>query len=309
MLTPAEFEAKVAAAFKATSLSKVDRPPRLIRARHHASVSSGVLIGRSELILEPSRAGPGEYVLEPWTPAIVATSLTANVVGARSDGKPTLWIDQGPNQTIHLEWELQARTYSRGRGFVLRLPGGETSVLSLEIPKDWEPSSRWGKRRGPLTAEGPARNLWEIDAELGRIDLHIYDPGGSGQCSVAPIPWLTSATEIDLRGRKVRARGVANWTTVWQVALDPRNARRLEVDLDLGLDVIDVSGPKVKGYRVQRQGPTNRLEVALEGERDSSTEVRILAHVNVPIEGPWTIPAAQTHERGMDRGHDIGPAR
>ncbi|MGO9917505.1 MAG: hypothetical protein ACLQIB_22735 [Isosphaeraceae bacterium] len=293
VMTPAEFNAKVAAAFKGISLQKVDRSARLIRARHHACVSSGILTGRSELILEPSRAGPGEYVLEPWTPAIVPASLTANVVGARSDGKPTVWIDHSSNQTIQLEWELQARRYSRGRGFVLRLPGGETSVLSLEIPKDWEPSSRRGIRRGPLAAQDPARNLWEIDAQPGGIDLHIYDPEGSGQSSVGPIPWLTSATEVDLRGRKERARGVANWTTVWQIALDPRNSRQLTIELDPGLDLIDVSGPKVKGYRLQRQGPANRLEVALEGERNSPTELRILAHVDVPMEGSWTIPGAR----------------
>jgi len=293
VMTPADFEAKVAAAFKGLSLKPVDRSPRLIRARHSASVSSGVLTGRSELIIAPSRAGPGEYILDPWTPAIVPTSLSAGVVGARSDGKPTLWIDQGTNQTIQLEWELQARAYSRGRGFVLRLPGGETSVLSLEIPKDWEPASRRGIRHGPLAAQDSALNLWEIDAELGQIDLHIYDPGGSGQSSVGPTPWLTSATEIDLRSGKAHARGVANWTTIWQIALDSRNARRLAIELDSGLDLIDVSGPKVKGYRVQRHGPTNRLDVVLADGRDSSAEVRVLAHVDAPMEGPWTIPSAR----------------
>jgi len=293
VMTPAEFEAKVAAALKGDSLKEVDRSPRLIRARHRATVRAGVLAGHSELIIEPSRAGPGEYVLEPWTPAIVPTSSTARVLGARSYGKPTLWIDQSANQTIHLEWELQARPYSRGRGFVLRLPGGETSVLSLEIPRDWEPASRRGIRRGPMAAQDSASSLWEFDAELGRIDLQIYDPGGSGQSSVGPTPWITSATEVDLRRGRDRKQGVANWSSIWQISLDPRNTTRLEIELDAGLDLIDVSGTKVKGYRVQRHGPINRVDVALEGGRDSSTELRILAQVDVPTDGAWTIPGAR----------------
>ncbi len=292
-MTAAEFEAKVAAAFKGPAFQPADRVPRLIRARHHASVRSGVLVGRSELIIEPARAGPGEYLLEPWTPAIVPPLEIKSVVGARSDGKPTLWIDRGSIQTIRLEWELAVRTYSRGRGFVLRLPGGETSVLSLELPSNWEPVSRHGIRRGPRATQDSGRNRWEFDAEFGQIDLHIYDPDGSGQASLGPIPWITSATEIDLRGAKDRPHGAANWTTVWQVALDPRNARPLEIELDSELDLIDISGPKVQGYRVDRQGLTNRVEVALEGERNSLTELRILAHVNAPSAGAWTIPAAR----------------
>ena len=135
VMTPAEFDAKVAAAFQGPSFKQVDRSPRLIRARHHAYVSSGSFdwTKRADHRAVPRRSwGVRPGALDP---AIVPTSLTANVVGARFDGKPTLWIDQGSNQTIHLEWELQARTYSRGRGFVLRLPGGETSVLSTRDPR------------------------------------------------------------------------------------------------------------------------------------------------------------------------------
>jgi hypothetical protein len=292
VMTPADFEAKVAAALKGLSSQEVDWPPRLIRARHRAYVKSGVLVGRSELIIEPSRAGPGEYVLEPWTPAIIGTSPTANVVRARSDGRPTLWIDRGSNQTIQLEWELQARTYSPQREFVLRLPGGETSALSLEIPKEWEPAARQGSRRGPIAAHDPARSLWEIDPELGRIDLRILDPGGPGQSSFGPTPWLTTATEIDLRRGKEPKPGAANWTSVWQIGLDPRNTRQLAIDLDAALNPVDVSGPNVKAYRVERHGQTNRLEVALEGNRDSLTELRILAHVDAPTDGAWAIPSA-----------------
>ena len=211
VMTPAEFEAKVAAALKGSSLKHADRAPRLIRARHHAFVSSGVLVGRSELIIEPSPAGPAEFVLEPWSPAIVPSSMTAKVIGARSDGKTTLWIDQGSHQTLHLEWELQARRYSRGRGFVLRLPGGETSGLSLDDPQRLGAARAAegyvaGQRLGRIRPRISGRSSLSLD---GSICISMIQPGPAKSRS-GLIPWLTSATEVDLRRGK-RERG--EWRT------------------------------------------------------------------------------------------------
>ena len=134
--------------------SRAAVPPRLIRARHHARFSSGVLSGRSELVIEAARSGPADFILEPWTPAILATPQTPKVVGARDSGEPSLWIDQSPNQTIVLDWELQPRSHVPGRSFALALPGNETTVLTLDVPKDWVPSCRRGRRRGPPSRYG-----------------------------------------------------------------------------------------------------------------------------------------------------------
>ena len=65
----------------------------------------------------------------------------------------------------------------------------------------------------------------------------------------------------------------------------------MEIELDPGLELIDVQGPAVRGYRTERSGSVTRLDVTVDGDRKSSTELRFLAHVQVPSEGPWTIPA------------------
>jgi len=285
-----QFDSLVRAAIKGSSRQRAAQPPRLIRARHHARWNAGVLSGRTELVIEAATSGPADFVLEPWTPAVLPAARTAKVVGARDSGKPSLWIDQAPNQTIVLEWELQPRTHSRGRSFALALPGEETTVLTLEVPKDWVPSSRRGRRRGPVASTDATRNVWEIEAETGRIDIHLYDPD-QGDSLVMASPWLFGGTQIDLRRTTDRSRRLVNWTADWRVELDPRNPKPLEIELDPGLELIDVQGPAVRGYRSERAGAATRLGVALDGDLKSSTELRFLAHAQVPSEGPWTIPA------------------
>jgi len=288
---PAEqFESLVRGAIKGSSRGQAAQPPRLIRARHHARWNSGVLSGRTELVIEAASSGPADFELDPWTPAILPMARTAKVVGARDSGKPSLWIDQAPSQTIVLEWELQPRSHSRGRNFTLALPGEDTTVLGLEVPKDWVPSSRRGRRRGPLASTNATLNLWEIEAESGRIDVHLHDPG-HGDSLVATNPWISGTTQIDLRRTTDRSRGLVNWTANWRVELDPRNPKPLEIELDPGLELIDVQGPAVRGYRSERAGAAMRLAVTLDGDLKSSTELRFLAHAQVPSEGPWTIPA------------------
>ena len=97
-----------------------------------------------------------------------------------------------PARPIVLDWEFKPRSHPHGRSFTLALPGDETTVLALEVPKDWIPSSRQGRRRGPRPAADPSRNLWEIEAESGRIDLHLYDPDEQGESYVGTNPWLSS---------------------------------------------------------------------------------------------------------------------
>ena len=62
-------------------------PPRMIRATHHARLRSGILVGRSEVVIESARSGAADFVLEPWTPAILATPQVAQILGARALGK------------------------------------------------------------------------------------------------------------------------------------------------------------------------------------------------------------------------------
>ncbi len=285
-----DFESLVAGASEGSVRRRVADPPRLIRARHRARLSAGVLSGRSELVIEAAKSGPADFILEPWTPAILVTPRTSIVVGARDSGKPSLWIDQSPNQTIVLDWELQPQSHLPGRSFTLGLPGNETTVLTLDVPKDWVPSCRRGRRRGPSSSTaGSDQNRWEIESESGRIDIHLYQPR-PGASLVETNTWVSGPRQIDLRSAADRAGSLVNWKTEWRVELDPRNPKPLRIELDPGLELIDVQGPAVRSYQSDRSGNATRLAVTLDGGLEPSTDLRILAHAQVPSEGEWTIP-------------------
>ena len=60
--------------------------------------------------------------------------------------------------------------------------------------------------------------------------------------------------------------------------------------LEPGLELIDVRGDAVRGYRTSRSGDATRVVVTLaEGVR--GTTLQYLAHASVPPEGTWSIPA------------------
>ena len=285
-----DFESLVAGATEGLVRRRAAVPPRLIRARHRARFSSGVVSGRSELVIEAARSGPADFILEPWTPAILSTPQSSRVIGARDSGKPSLWIDQSPSQTIVLDWELQPRSHLPGRSFALELPGNETSVLTLDLPKDWVPSCRRGRRRGPPgSTAGSDQNQWEIEPESGRIDVQLYEPS-PGVSLVEASTWVSGSTQIDLRRAADRSGGLVNWKTEWRLELDPRNPRPLRIELDPGLELIDVQGTAVRGYQSERVGNRARLVVTLDSGLETLTEMRILAHAQVPVEGEWTIP-------------------
>jgi hypothetical protein len=285
-----QFDSLVRAASKAASRQRAAQPPRLIRARHRARWNAGVLSGRTELVIEAASSGPADFVLDPWTPAVLAAEQSSQVLGARDTGKPSLWIDQAPSQRVDLEWEVRPRPHSRGRILTVAVPGEETTILALEIPKGWMPLVDRGRRRGPLQSTAATASLWEIEPEAGRIDFRLYD-SVQGDSPVAPDPWVSGSTQIDLRRSADRGGGLVNWMADWRVELDPRNPRPLEIDLDPGLELIDVQGKSVRGFRIEREAAPTRLAVNLDGELKPSTELRFLAHAQVPSEGAWTIPA------------------
>jgi hypothetical protein len=285
-----DFEKLVGSAVAGAAREPVAAPPRFKRAHHHARWESGVVSGRTELVIEAASKGSALFILDPWTPAILATAKTAKVLGALDSGKPAVWIDPGPARIVELEWELRPQSHARGRSFTLGLPGDETTVLALEVPKTWVPSAHRGRRRGPLPAANPDWNLWEIEAESGRIELHAYDPEAN-ESLVRLGAWISGSTQIDLRRATYRSRGLVNWTTDWRVELDPRNPKRLEIELDPTLELIKVQGPAVRGYRIERMGAATRLEVTLDHELRSTAQLQFLANARVPLEGPWRIPA------------------
>ena len=200
--------------------------------------------GRTELVIEAAGSGPSDFVLEPWTPAILpdAQGQTTKLLGARDSGLTSLWIDQSPSQTIALDWELKPRSHPHGRSFTLALPG--------DGPLSWP----WRSRR-----TGSHRAVRVGDEVRVRPPTRI---GTSGKSKRNPVSLTFISTTRTTRARRTWERnhgfparrkstcrgvgspgGLANWTTDWRVELDPRNLKHLEVELDPGLELIDVQGP------------------------------------------------------------------
>src|SRR5262249_30170804 len=103
--------------------------------------------------------------------------------------------------------------------------------------------------------------------------------------------WVSGTAQVDLRGSLERSEGFVNWTTDWLLELDPRNPAALEVELDPGLELINVLGNEVRGYRIVPSLTPERVVVTLGGELKRATEVRFLAHARVPTEGRWSVPS------------------
>ncbi|MHB1561043.1 MAG: hypothetical protein ACYC61_26620, partial [Isosphaeraceae bacterium] len=307
VLAPREFEGLVQEARRGMTDRAAAGAPRLIRARHRARLDAGRLVGRSELIIAPFAAGPAEFPLVPWTPAILEGEGGKLAVGARDSGVAVLRIEgSSREQTFRLDWELQPRPHSRGRGFALGLPAEGTTVLELELPRGWTASSQRGIRRGPVPVSDASLELWEVDGEAGRFDVELRDASDRERTDSGAGAWFHGTTEIDLRRGAGPSATMVNWTAEDQVELDPRHAGQLSVELDPGLELIDVQGAAVRGYRIERLGRSDagagagagggetnrgaRVTVTLAaGVRTAS--LKFLAHARVPSEGRWSVPS------------------
>jgi hypothetical protein len=292
ILSPEEFESRAQAALQTTARIGAGQPLALTRARHHARWNAGLLSGRSELVFRANPQGATDFILQPWSPAILSTEQSAKFLRSGDSGPSFLRIGHSTrDQVLILDWELKARPHSRGRRFSLALPGNDTSVLELEIPKRWVPSSQANVRRGPIPVQDSPLSLWEIDAQSGHIDIQLRDDQEQSKAAARTRGWLTSTTEVDLHGTSDRADGLVNWTTDFRLDLDPQHPGRLEVELDPGLELIDVKGPMVRGFGVERHESATRAVVALEGGWKTAALLRFLAHADIPSEGCWRIPA------------------
>jgi hypothetical protein len=291
ILSPREFEATLDSARREPAAGGATGVPRLIRARHRARWDAGLLRGRTELVVGAGAAGPVEFPLDPWTPAILVQAGAAPAVGARDSGGAVLRIAASAReQALSIDWEQQPRPHSGGHGFSLGLPAVDTTRLDLELPRGWTASSQRGVRRGPLPTSDPTLSLWEIDGEAGRFDVELRDAPDRGKSGAGAGAWMSTTTEVDLRRTADLAGAMINWTADARLELDPRHAGTLEVELEPGLELIDVQGVAVQGYRTERSGDGTRVAITLaEGVR--STTLRFRAHASVPTDGAWPIPA------------------
>ena len=321
-----EFESLVERATAGSSRQKAPEAPRLIRARHHARWSSGVLTGQTELVIESGPSGPVDYVLDPWSPAVVGATGSA-AADSREASFPQIRspVRRGHSLTLLPLLPALASTTCWVPAIRERRVSGSTGhPRSGGPPGLGAPAAKNGARqelqsgasrrrdhnpvsRGPQgldTVDSPRAPARSARGSLGRsktsgksrpsrvessFSFTILMTGG--ESPAGSNLWVSGATQIDLRGTLDRSGGLVNWSTDWMLELDPRNPKPLEVELDPGLELINVVGPAVRGYRILPSAGADRVVVTFGGELKPATEVRFLAHARVPTEGRWPIPA------------------
>ena len=285
------FEALVVSARSGAERQAGLAAPRLLRARHFArwDPGSGLLIGRSELVVEPSGSGPSELVLDPWSPAIDVSAGPDRGprIGAREDGRTLVRVNSTETATLALGWQLRARPSSSDRGFSLGLPATETASLELDLPDGWIPDGPSGIRRGPEPGDDPRRKTWRFEGRGGAMDLHFRERGEGRDLRRDARIWVSGPTRIEL------LESSANWTMDWSVDAGPRGPRQFAIDLDPGLELLDVTGPGVDEFQAEAFHDRTRVLVRLTGESDGPSPVSVRAVAWVPSEGTWTVPSAR----------------
>jgi hypothetical protein len=280
-------------AVKAASVSGTPAEgPRLLKAKHEARWEDGILVGRTELVIDPPKSGVGALVLEPWTPAVDATEPGTAPVRSDDAGRSSIRVEpaarDGGAVKAAVAWRLRARPGSRGHKFALGLPGQEACELSLDLPVGLEPEGPIGLRQGPSSTSDPRRARWRFVGRLGTFDLRLLDPDAREDDLAAPRIWVEGATRVEV------GESIARWSLDWSVSGGSRAARQLVVSLDPGLEPLIVTGPEVDDFRTESglDGST-RVSIRLRGQGEPTTPVSIRALARVPTEGPWVVPSAR----------------
>ena len=270
-----------------------ERPPapraaRILKAGHSARWEAGMLVGRSELTVEAPSGGRGDLVvLEPWSPSLDGRGAGSNLLRATVDGRLGLKVEPDGPSRVEPGWTLRARAGSDGRAFALALPDLDISSLVLDLPAGLVPEAVAGVRIGPGPGPAPDRAAWRFEAARGKIDLRLRDPSEDAHRSGAPRLWLEGTTKVDLNASPV------NWRADWTLDESPGAPRNLTIELDPGLEAVDVAGPRVASFRVEAVGPGSRISIRLDGEGAGPSPLSIRAICQVPAEGTWAVPSAR----------------
>ena len=276
-----EFEALAGAATRRADLASV---PVILRARHEARLDGDRLVGRSEVSWNGSGDPEAIVTLHPWTPAIEGVGGTAELVRVGPEGRLGLSAAGTGPRGASLAWEQRARPGTEGRTFDLGLPATAACRLTLDLPEGLVPELAGTIRQGPEMGPSTDRRTWRLDGPGGLRRLRLRAAGAAGDPS--PPIWIAGTTRVDVSELPAR------WSLDAVVDPGASGPRRFDIELDPGLDLIDVVGAGVASYRAEpsRVGGTTvtvRLGDSLSGP--SAVTIRALCR-EVP-EGRWPIPA------------------
>ncbi|HWE39918.1 MAG TPA: hypothetical protein VG406_25430 [Isosphaeraceae bacterium] len=278
----AEFEALVRDARAGADRRRRPDGPRLLRARHSATWKDGLLVGRSELVVEGPADGPAPLWLDPWGPALDADQPAETRLRSAPDGRLALWVVAKGTVTRTLRWTLRGR--ADGQSFALALPRCDVSGLVLDLPARFVPEGPAGVRLGPAPGSEPDHRAWRFDGPDGAISLRFRT---TDDASRRPELWVGGPTYLDVD------EGSARWRAEWTVEPGPAAPRRLELRLDPGLDLVDAAGPGVVDFRTEPAEGGTRVVLRLADDLARPSPLTIRARAPVPAAGPWSVPSAR----------------
>lgn len=291
-LGAAEFESLVARASK--GWEALNRPSAyLVRARHSARWNQGLLEGRSQLFFDHTGARPTLVRLKPWTPVVLVKNESVPLWRSLGDGALAIPCEPGVDGPITIEWELRSREGTDGLIFPLGLPDCDSSSLVLDLPTGIVPEGSGGIRQGPAPSSDPLRATWRFEGQGGPTSLILSrstkpqsELSAEGPSLLSPL--VSGNTRIEIEGLEVR------WQADWTVVSARRMPTRLIVELDPGLEPLEVLGPSVLGFEPIVSSGKPQLSIRLAANTgDLSVPISIRAAAKRPETGRWEAPAAR----------------
>jgi hypothetical protein len=299
VLPEKEFEELVRKAESKAGSRSPERAPRLLRAKHSAVWVDGRLHGESELLVESPTRSAAMLDLAPWSPAVNAGGVDSTALRARNDGTIFLWVEPGNPRSYTVKWELQARPGADGRVFALCLPRLDSVSLDLDLPDSYLPEGPSGVRQGPMPGSKEGRSRWRFDGPGGLTDLRLRNRTSTGPDRSQSQVWVGGGTRVDV------GEASASWRADWQVHFSGGGPRKLVVELDPGLEVLDVQGPALVAYQVEPSGSASRLAIRFGDDVKEQTTFTVRATTRVPDEGPWSVPAARPVDTAWTGGRTV----
>lgn len=274
---------------------------QLLRARHVADWVEGSLVGSSHFTIGDVPDELRSLVLSPWSPAIDSARSTPNRLWSQPDGRLSIIVEKNGDREVVAGWEQAAHAGSLGRSFSLEFPRIERSSLEIELPHDLVPELAGSLRTGPAPGARPGRQRWRFDGVRGRVDLHVFEAGNT-RATPANAIWVKGATTVDVGER------FATWQADWVVESGPGGRSRAVIELDSSLELIDVTGPSVIGFRwepVAEPARRSVLSIRFSETAIGPMPIKIRAIGSVPLEGEWPIPAAQMLNATWEGGRTL----
>ncbi len=294
VLPPDEFRKLESAASEAARRGRRSEAPAIIRARHEARWDGEALSGKSEFLVRGVK-DPGEssaVLLHPWSPAIVGERPADGTLSLDADRRLRARLGLGPDQTLSVVWEQRARAKSNGRSFDLALPSLPSCRLALDLPLGMIPEAAGMVRQSPSPSPEPGRQIWKFDGPGGVIRVILRSENEAIHPGTAT--WVHSRTVVD--ASSVPAVWLSEWT------IDPGSVvpSRLVVELDPGLELIEVTGRAVSTYRSEPMDTGEKtvgVRVIVDiGEGDQASPIQIKAVCSLPQDAPWKVPAASPRD-------------